>query len=71
MDGILSNFSIVKGLGTYESVKADIEQKVKRDERSDLGQKAFIAKLMTDYKYTENTENVNEDSEVAGQKDAC
>ena len=34
-----------KGLGTFESVKADIERKVKRDERANFGQQAFVAKL--------------------------
>ena len=46
-----------KGLGSFESIKADIERKVKRDERANFGQKAFVAKLREEYKYTENREN--------------
>lgn len=57
-----------KGLGSYESVKADIEQKVKRDERSDIGQKSFVAKLMTDYHYAENTENAKEIAKLLDKK---
>jgi len=49
-----------KGLGSFESVKADIERKVKRDERANFGQKAFVAKLRDEYKYTENSENAKE-----------
>jgi len=49
-----------KGLGSFESVKADIERKVKRDERANFGQKTFVAKLRDEYKYTENSENAKE-----------
>ncbi|MDD3079882.1 MAG: peptidylprolyl isomerase [Paludibacter sp.] len=43
-----------RSLGSFESVKSDIERKVKRDERANRGQQAFIAKLRNEYNYTEN-----------------
>jgi len=57
-----------KGISPYESMKADIERKVKRDERANLGQQAFVAKLRADYNYRVNTENVNEFAKLLDQK---
>ena len=57
-----------KGIATYESMKSDLERKVKRDERANLGQKAFVAKLCKDYGYVANTANVNEFSKLLNNK---
>jgi peptidyl-prolyl cis-trans isomerase SurA len=38
-----------KGLATYDSMKEDLEKKVKRDERANLGKKSFLNKLKNDY----------------------
>jgi peptidyl-prolyl cis-trans isomerase SurA len=38
-----------KGLASFESMKDDIEKKVKRDERANLGKKSFLTKLKSDY----------------------
>ena len=40
-----------KGLAPYEELKADLERKVKRDERANRGQQVFVAKLRSDYNY--------------------
>ena len=40
-----------KGIDTFENAKADLERKVKRDERANFGQKAFLNKLRTEYNY--------------------
>jgi len=49
-----------KGLANFESMKADVERKVKRDERANRGQDAFLDKLRLDYDYKVNTPNVIE-----------
>jgi len=49
-----------KGIASYEESKTDIESKVKRDERANLGQAAFVAKLKSDYKLQLNSNNLNE-----------
>lgn len=41
-----------KGLAPFEELKADLERKIKQDERSSRGQKAFLAKLRVDYNYS-------------------
>ena len=41
-----------KGLAPFEELKADLERKIKQDERSMRGQKAFLAKLRVDYNYS-------------------
>jgi len=53
-----------KGLAPYEELKADLERKVKRDERANRGQQAFIAKLKADYDYKQNTASVLELSKL-------
>jgi peptidyl-prolyl cis-trans isomerase SurA len=40
-----------RGIATFENMKEDLQNKVKRDERASLGQKSFVAKLKTDYRY--------------------
>lgn len=49
-----------KGLDTYENLKAELERRVKRDERANIGQQAFVSKLRKDYNYVLNNESVNE-----------
>ena len=43
-----------KGLAPYEELKPELERKVKRDERANKGQQAFVAKLKTDYGFKTN-----------------
>lgn len=38
-----------KGIASYENMKADLERRVKRDERANKGQQSFLAKLRKDY----------------------
>jgi len=57
-----------KGLGTFESLKADIERSVKRDERSNFGQQAFVAKIKKDYNYQLNTANLKDYINLLGNK---
>lgn len=40
-----------KGLGPFDELKADLERKVKRDERANRGQQAFLAKSRIDNNY--------------------
>lgn len=49
-----------KGIESFESMKEDLQSKVKRDERASLGLKSFVAKLKSDYKFTTNNESVKE-----------
>ncbi len=49
-----------RGVASFESMKEDLQSKVKRDERANLGQKSFIAKLKTDYNYSVNAASVKE-----------
>lgn len=49
-----------RSIASYDSMKEDLQSKVKRDERANLGQKSFVAKLKTDYKFTVNNESVKE-----------
>jgi len=53
-----------KGLAPFEELKADLERKVKRDERANRGQQAFIAKLKADYSYKQNPASVLELSKL-------
>ncbi len=57
-----------RGIASYESLKSDIERKVKRDERANQGQKAFVAKLKADYKLQTVQKNVNEFATLLGAK---
>jgi peptidyl-prolyl cis-trans isomerase SurA len=49
-----------RSIASYESMKEDLQSKVKRDERANLGQKSFIAKLKSEYKFSVNNESVKE-----------
>lgn len=57
-----------KSIDTYENMRADLEQKVKRDERANFGQKSFVAKLSKDYNLTVNTPNLDEFSKLLNNK---
>lgn len=49
-----------KGVDPYETMKADLERKIKRDERANRGQQAFVAKLKKEYGYKVETAAVKE-----------
>ncbi len=49
-----------KGLAPYDELKSELERKVKRDERANRGQEAFVAKLRSDYSYKLNTANIQD-----------
>lgn len=49
-----------RGLGSFDNIKADIERKIKRDERSTMGQKAFVAELKNEYNFQVNQESVKD-----------
>lgn len=49
-----------RSIASYDSMKEDLQSKVKRDERANLGQKSFVAKLKTEYNLTVNNESVKE-----------
>jgi len=57
-----------KGLASFESMKADVERKVKRDERANRGQDAFLNKLRVDYNYQVNSANVQEFYKLAEKR---
>ena len=49
-----------KGLAPFDEVKADLERKVKRDERANRGQHIFLVKSRLANNYKENTSNIQE-----------
>lgn len=49
-----------KEVDTFENLKADIERKVKRDERANKGKESFIAKLKNDYKFEKNAASIKD-----------
>jgi peptidyl-prolyl cis-trans isomerase SurA len=49
-----------KGLASFDELKAELERKVKRDERANKGQDAFLNKLRADYNYQVIQPNVTE-----------
>ncbi|MDD4992213.1 MAG: peptidylprolyl isomerase [Paludibacter sp.] len=57
-----------KGLAPYDEIKADLERKVKRDERANKGQQAFVASLRKDYSYQVNASNLQEFVKLLGTK---
>lgn len=57
-----------RGLASFENLKEDIENKVKRDERALLGQKSFIKTLKAAYNYTELKPNIQEIAQLLGSK---
>lgn len=49
-----------KALPTFEAARIDIENKVKRDERANLGQASFINKLKQEYAFQLNPKSVED-----------
>lgn len=49
-----------KGIGSFDELKGDLERNVKRDDRANLGQKAFVAKLRSEYAYKMNPVAIQE-----------
>ena len=58
-----------KGVDSFESMKEDLERKVKRDERANLGQQAFLRRLRVDYDCKINSEAVQDIIKLAGKVD--
>jgi len=57
-----------KGVDSFENMKADLERKVKRDERANLGQQSFLAKLRAEYNYQLVMPSVQEFYKLAENK---
>jgi len=57
-----------KGVDSFENMKADLERKVKRDERANFGQQAFLAKLRAAYNYQVVKPSVQEFYKLAENK---
>ena len=57
-----------RGVASFESMKEDLQNKVKRDERANLGQKSFIAKLKADYNYSATAASVKEFADLLANK---
>ncbi len=55
-----------KGLAPYEELKADLERKIKRDERANRGQQAFLAKSRLENNFKSNLSNVSEFYAILG-----
>ena len=53
-----------KGLAAFDEVKADLERKVKHDERANSGQHAFLMKSRLENNYKENTASIQEFSKL-------
>lgn len=49
-----------KGLAPFDELKADLERKVKHDERANSGQHAFLMKSRAENNYRENEESIQE-----------
>lgn len=57
-----------KPLASYEDLKADLERKVKRDERANRGQEAFLAKSKAENNYQLNAASLKEFYKVLGTR---
>ena len=57
-----------KGVASFADTKADLERKVKRDERANRGQQAFVEKLKKDYNCQIIKSNVAEFYPLVGEK---
>ena len=53
-----------KGIEAFETIKEDLERKVKRDERANFGQQAFVAKLRAEYNFKAIDTNVAEFAKI-------
>ncbi len=57
-----------RGVASFESMKEDLQNKVKRDERANLGLKSFVAKLKSDYNYAVMAASVKEIADLLTNK---
>ena len=57
-----------KGLASYDELKAELERKIKRDERANRGQQAFLAKSRTENNYKLDAANLKEFYKVLGTR---
>ncbi len=57
-----------KGIESYEALRSDLEQKVKRDERANLGVKSFVSKLAKEYNFSANSANLDEFSKLLNNR---
>lgn len=49
-----------RGIASFDSMKEDLQSKVKRDERANLGLKSFVTKLKSEYNFSVNNASVKE-----------
>ncbi len=49
-----------KPVPSFEEMKADLAQRIKRDQRSIVGEEVFIEKLKKEYKFEKNSDALNE-----------
>jgi peptidyl-prolyl cis-trans isomerase SurA len=54
-----------KGVDSFENIKADLERKVKRDERANLGQQSFLQRLRADYNFQLTKSSVQDFYKIA------
>jgi len=57
-----------KGIAPFEELKADLERKIKRDERAKRGQQVFLGKLREEYEYKLNSASLNDFYKLAAKK---
>jgi peptidyl-prolyl cis-trans isomerase SurA len=57
-----------KGLAAFDELKADLERKVKHDERANSGQHAFLMKSRITNNYQQNNANVQEFSKILSKR---
>jgi len=57
-----------KGLAAYDELKADLERKVKHDERANRGQHAFLTKSRIAYNYQEYPTSIQEFSKLLSKR---
>jgi len=57
-----------KPIGTYESLKPELERRIKQDVRAGLSQKIFVEKLKKEYNFSLNTESAQEFVKLLGTK---
>lgn len=57
-----------KGIASFESLKPDLERRMKRDERADKGVKSFLNNLKTVYSLSVNKRSLDEFVDLLGSK---
>lgn len=55
-----------RGLASYDELKPELERKIKRDERANMGQQAFLAKSRIENNFRLNADNLKEFYKVLG-----